>query len=294
MTYTAEVDVKSNRWAMDCVCSQHSTPNRSAFVEYRSLDSQHNDIRPIKGIEGSRVPIGVGKVRISTVTDAKQKDLILTDVLHVPGLPLSLVSQGQLTRANVRMKLVRNGIQVGKRGITAWLQDNNLFYFRLWEPRSSLISFKEPKPISMPVPKHVDIKFAMLHKTLGHEGRSNPIDDMIPAPADSDSVSNSNSNSSPRKINNETLNLWHARMGHLGHQNVRKLATLSKGIDLTKKIVDKKPCDPCAIKKARNAPHKSHIRPEEGPLELIHSDICGPITPRGHDGGKYFVTFIND
>ncbi|KAK9727901.1 hypothetical protein QE152_g18918 [Popillia japonica] len=29
-------------------------------------------------------------------------------------------------------------------------------------------------------------------------------------------------------------------------------------------------------------------------LEIIHSDVCGPITPNTYDGEKYFVTFIDD
>lgn len=29
-------------------------------------------------------------------------------------------------------------------------------------------------------------------------------------------------------------------------------------------------------------------------LEIVHSDVCGPIDPISHDGDKYFVTFIDD
>ena len=83
-------------------------------------------------------------------------------------------------------------------------------------------------------------------------------------------------------------------MGYLGHQNIKKLAKLSKGIDLSKQVVNQEPCAPCAIKKAERAPHKSHIRPRQDPLDLSHSDIYGPITPRGRHGGKYFVTFLDD
>jgi hypothetical protein len=30
------------------------------------------------------------------------------------------------------------------------------------------------------------------------------------------------------------------------------------------------------------------------PLELIHTDICGPITPDSFSGKEYFITFIAD
>lgn len=29
-------------------------------------------------------------------------------------------------------------------------------------------------------------------------------------------------------------------------------------------------------------------------LELVHSDICGPINPTSNGGKRYFITFIDD
>jgi hypothetical protein len=29
-------------------------------------------------------------------------------------------------------------------------------------------------------------------------------------------------------------------------------------------------------------------------LELIHSDVCGPINPQSNGGNKYFLTFTDD
>ena len=29
-------------------------------------------------------------------------------------------------------------------------------------------------------------------------------------------------------------------------------------------------------------------------LELVHTDVCGPINSRGRGGYKYFITFTND
>ena len=30
------------------------------------------------------------------------------------------------------------------------------------------------------------------------------------------------------------------------------------------------------------------------PLELVHTDICGPFDPISIRGNKYFISFIND
>ena len=104
----------------------------------------------------------------------------------------------------------------------------------------------------------------------------------------------SDTNTPPRKINNEIVNLQHARLGHLGHQNIKKLSKLSKGIDLIKEIISKEPYTPYAIKKGKNTPYKSQIRPARRECELIYSDIYGPITPRGYKGGRYFITFLDN
>lgn len=37
--------------------------------------------------------------------------------------------------------------------------------------------------------------------------------------------------------------------------------------------------------------NKSHVK---RPLFIIHSDVCGPVTPNTIDNKNYFVTFIND
>ena len=67
-----------------------------------------------------------------------------------------------------------------------------------------------------------------------------------------------------------------------------------KDIDLIKKIVDKDSYALCVIKKTRQTPHKTHIRPEKKPLNLIHFDIYDLITSRNHYNDKYFVIFLND
>ena len=67
-----------------------------------------------------------------------------------------------------------------------------------------------------------------------------------------------------------------------------------KNIDLIKKIVDKDSYVLYIIKKTRQTPHKTHIRSEKKPLNLIHFDICDLITPRNHYNDKYFVTFLDN
>ena len=67
-----------------------------------------------------------------------------------------------------------------------------------------------------------------------------------------------------------------------------------KDIDLIKKIVDKDSCALYIIKKTRQTSHKTHIRFEKRPLNLIHFDICDFITFRDYYNNKYFVTFFDN
>ena len=83
-------------------------------------------------------------------------------------------------------------------------------------------------------------------------------------------------------------------MGYLGYQNIKKLTKLSKGIDLSKQVINKESYALYAIKKAKRAPYKSYIRPRQGPLDLIYSNIYGPIIPRGRYNDKYIVIFLDN
>ena len=67
-----------------------------------------------------------------------------------------------------------------------------------------------------------------------------------------------------------------------------------KNIDLIKKIVDKDFCDLCVIRKTHQASHKTHIRSEKKPLNLIHFDIDNLITFRDYYNNKYFIIFLDN
>ena len=53
-------------------------------------------------------------------------------------------------------------------------------------------------------------------------------------------------------------------------------------------------CEPCLEgKQTRQPSHKPATRASE-PLELIHSDLCGPIDPTSYGGTNYYVLFTDD
>lgn len=93
--------------------------------------------------------------------------------------------------------------------------------------------------------------------------------------------------------------LWHRRFGHISAKNlevlVRNDMVSGLKVDNDKKQSGSITCEPCiAGKLARKPFSRSEERRSSRVLELVHSDVCGPVTPVGLFGSRFFVTFIDD
>jgi hypothetical protein len=89
--------------------------------------------------------------------------------------------------------------------------------------------------------------------------------------------------------------LWHCRYGHLNHKGLQTLNQKQIVRDLPKIIDSKHVCEDCLVgKQHRDSIPKSSNWKSTKRLELVHSDICGPITPASNSGNKYILTFIDD
>ncbi|UYV78030.1 FHDC1 [Cordylochernes scorpioides] len=88
---------------------------------------------------------------------------------------------------------------------------------------------------------------------------------------------------------------WHRKLGHIGMQNLRKLESLVDGMELNK--LEKQENDVCEIcimaKQTRKSFGNERSRATR-PLEIVHTDLCGPIEPLTHDNKKYIMTFLDD
>jgi transposase InsO family protein len=88
---------------------------------------------------------------------------------------------------------------------------------------------------------------------------------------------------------------WHACYGHLGFQGLQKLSKgeMVRGLPKIKQVA--KVCDGCLIGKQRRHPFSaaSKFRAER-PLQLVHADLCGPITPPTPRGKKLFLLAVDD
>jgi transposase InsO family protein len=97
------------------------------------------------------------------------------------------------------------------------------------------------------------------------------------------------------KINKEDeVWLWHMRFRHLGYNGLRDLVKKQSVQGLPNFDFDNKFYEVRVItKQTRRQFGKSKFSVTR-PLELIHTDIYGPITPYLFSGNEYFITFIDD
>ncbi|KAK3746619.1 hypothetical protein QZH41_003126 [Actinostola sp. cb2023] len=104
------------------------------------------------------------------------------------------------------------------------------------------------------------------------------------------------SNAATAELSMSKEMLWHQRYGHLGTQNLKKLAneSLVTGFDFDpKKGLEF--CEACVQGKLHRCsfPTSGAKRATE-PLGLAHSDLCGKITPKSAGGAEYFMTLTDD
>jgi transposase InsO family protein len=89
--------------------------------------------------------------------------------------------------------------------------------------------------------------------------------------------------------------LWHRRMGHIHfgnlikvskHQAVREMPEIHK----PKTSI----CEACQHGKQTRVEFKTKEHSTTKPLELVHTDVCGPTRSKGLNGEEYFMLLVDD
>nr|KYP52474.1 Retrovirus-related Pol polyprotein from transposon TNT 1-94 [Cajanus cajan] len=87
--------------------------------------------------------------------------------------------------------------------------------------------------------------------------------------------------------------LWHRRLAHISQKGLNCLA--KKNVILGLKSAELEKCSHCMDGKQTRVSFKKHYPSRKSEfLELVHSDICGPLKAKSFSGALYFVTFIDD
>ena len=91
------------------------------------------------------------------------------------------------------------------------------------------------------------------------------------------------------------LKQWHLRLGHSGIDQLK--ATITKNNSINKNILNFNSdwnCKTCYKGKLSVKPIVGNLVKANKPLEIIYSDVCGPIQVNSIDGFRYYVSFIDD
>ncbi|CDF34864.1 unnamed protein product [Chondrus crispus] len=105
-----------------------------------------------------------------------------------------------------------------------------------------------------------------------------------------------------------TLQTWHERFAHVHSQGIASMIrdNVVSGVKLLGNEANKinntdndcisEKCSACVYGKATRSviPKERSSRRAYFCLDLVHSDVCGPLEVQSNGGAKYFITFIDD
>lgn len=91
-----------------------------------------------------------------------------------------------------------------------------------------------------------------------------------------------------------SMEVWHRRLGHLSLKGMLMLRdSLATGISFENGALTS--CIPCIEGKQKCVAFpKGQSQRARNKLELIHSDLCGPMSEQSWSGSRYFITFTDD
>ena len=72
--------------------------------------------------------------------------------------------------------------------------------------------------------------------------------------------------------------LWHCRLGHMSQNQMKSLCRLGYVPSLSFFYFEF--CEHCLYGKQSKSAHKQQAKKELNKLDLVHSDVCGPIPTR--------------
>ena len=92
------------------------------------------------------------------------------------------------------------------------------------------------------------------------------------------------------KVNNDSATyLWHCRLGHIGVKRMKKLHKDGFLESLGYESFDA--CEPCLLGKMTKTPFFGTMERVTDLLEIIHTDVCDPMSVKARGVYRYFLTF---
>ena len=93
-----------------------------------------------------------------------------------------------------------------------------------------------------------------------------------------------------------SLHTWHQRMGHMSHAALKAHGPSAvKGMDFSSSTMDTPTvCHGCELGKSTRKPFPGSAKTTSRILEIVHSDLAGPMQTKSIQGSSYIATFVDD
>ena len=88
------------------------------------------------------------------------------------------------------------------------------------------------------------------------------------------------------------LEMWHKILGHCNISDVMKLEQVVDGMNISS--TDKFNCETCVMSKQTLTRSREPRLRTKNRLDLVHTDVVGPIEPMAKDGFRFGITFTDD
>jgi hypothetical protein len=264
----------SSSWILDSGASQHMCNSLQHFVDYKPMSQQQVQAHHVQIGDGRKLKAtGVGKVRFtvqgsSLSGETRRHVITLLGVLYVPELSASLFSIGAAAQSGYLIQFspqqcniidVDNGTVI----LQALRTSDGLYKLQVEQqaPWGSAADLSQVKAMLADHPQPLD-------------------------PAE----------------------LWHARLGHIAHSRIQQMVEhdVAIGISYGRKAGTDDgdhrqfPAERFCVACLHGRQHAEAISSSaiatraKVPLELVHTDVCGPMRTATYRGHVYFVTFVDD
>jgi len=95
-----------------------------------------------------------------------------------------------------------------------------------------------------------------------------------------------------KKTDIQSPEIWHRRLGHVNKKYLIKLKSLSEGMEFGEPRKYKFDCEDCVKATQRRQISRFPTTPAQECLEVVYSDVCGPMHVPDFWGHKYFCSFL--
>ncbi|CAK9821285.1 Retrovirus-related Pol polyprotein from transposon TNT 1-94 [Anthophora retusa] len=245
-------------WIVDSGTSSHMSPDATCMTNIEPYSTKVNLAENGKYL----VSKSRGDVHGSTTIGNSQKNIRITNVLHIPNLRTSLLSVSQL---------VNNGNKVVFSGGSVTIIGPKKEILGIGKEQNGIYTLETC------IKNRNKSYLASQESTNENEGTSGSLD--------------------TRNIGGTKVNvmLWHRRLGHICEEYLTKMRRkeMVRGLDYPVQSLGT--CEVCIMGKGSQLPHQRlNAKLTKGPLDLIHIDLCGPMPIRSLSGSRYMFVLIDD